>query len=131
MVPSVATVLTMLGMVSPPQPAGLTQGLEVGMRTAAGLDDALVGPRARVYRAQPELMLRIRPGGGVVMLAGGGVGPALVVRGPAGHVDLSLSGAVGLRFPIAGTSVLAVTRAESVRSGATTVSLDIQLGFGR
>jgi hypothetical protein len=128
--PSLAAVLAVLGMLTPPPPTEPIRMVEVSMRTTTGLDLSLVGPQARLYRAQPEIMLRIRPSGGLAVLAGGGLGPALVVRGPLGRVDLSVSGAVGVRFPVGGTTVSALTRAESVVGGATTLSLAVQLSFG-
>jgi hypothetical protein len=136
--PTVAAVLALLATATvPPAPEPyLTPAFGLGVRAAAtGLDEALAGPGGRVYRAQPEILFGFRAGEQVDVVAGGAVGPAYLVRvrGPRSDtrsVDLTASGALGLRFPAGGTTVLATARAEAITGGVVAVTFDLRMSFG-
>jgi hypothetical protein len=128
--PSLAAVLALLEMLQLPAGPEPGPGVRVGMRAAAGPDSGLRGPATRVYRAQPEVMLCARQSDRVDLFAAGSAGPALVVRGPSnGAVDVSLSGALGVRVRLPEATVVTMLRAETVASGGPTVTLALQLSF--
>jgi hypothetical protein len=130
MVPAVAAVLALLA--PPPVPAyvGAEPAIELGLRTTAGLDQALAGEGARLYRAQPELVLGVRSAPHLDILAGGGVGPVYVVRPAGGVVDLTVSATLGLHFQMMeGANVLALARAEALAGGGVALTLHVRLSF--
>jgi hypothetical protein len=112
----------------------LAPSVSLELRAASGHDEALLGPRAGYYRAQPVIQVGLRPLAGVEVFAAGGLGAAYVVpdagaqgltRGPA----LSSSWSLGTRFPLDHLAMSVVTRAESVRGYGTSVTLELALAF--
>ena len=99
-------------------------------RAGSGLDGALAGKGGRLYRLQPELVIGLRPQDHVEVYAGGGVGPAYLVRSSGGGVAASVSGVVGLRLLGRGDRALSLLgRAEGVAGGGAALSLDLHLSF--
>ncbi len=104
--------------------------IKLGLRTGGVLDQVLTGANARLYRAQPEVLLGFRPADHATLLIGGGAGPAYFVGPSAGAVDLTLSGALGLHVSVGGADLLAIVRAEAAMRGAAAVTFDVRVTFG-
>jgi hypothetical protein len=123
-----------LGYVSP---GPFSPSLTVEMRAAAGHDEALLGPLATFYRIQPELLFGFRPLPRLELFGGGGIGSAYVVPDPgflgaraiASGPVITLSGALGARFPWERVPLSAVARAQSVCGHGTAVTLDLALNL--
>ena len=104
------------------------------LRAAAGHDEALLGPLSSYYRAQPELLFGLKPLPKLSLFAGGGLGAAYVVPDPgarnamAGPV-LTLSGALGARFPWERVPVTTVARAQAVTGYGVAVTIDVALAL--
>lgn len=112
----------------------LTPSVTLELRGAIGGDEALLGPRASGYRAQPEVQLGLHPASDLEIFGGGGLGaayvqPAAGVPGLPAGPTLSISGALGVRFPLSRVTVSAIARTESVRGYGTAVTLDLALAF--
>jgi hypothetical protein len=111
--------------------------LTVEMRAAAGHDEALLGPLATFYRIQPEILFGFRPLPRLELFGGGGVGSAYVVPDPAilgaraipAGPAVTLSGALGARFPWERVPLSAVARAQSVCGYGAAVTLDLALNL--
>ena len=126
-----AAIAAVLGLLAPQAHAGPVPAVELGLRTTAGADEALAGGGARLYRAQPEVLVGAHPAAHLDLIAGGGLGPAYVVRPPGGAVDLTVSGTLGLRFPVEGANVLVTARAEALTRGGAAVTLHLGLSLDR
>jgi hypothetical protein len=130
---AVPAVLAVLELVRWPARAELDPPIGLSFRAATGLDDRLGGPGTSVYRAQPEILLGLHRTPDLDVFAGGGVGPAYVVRPPGRGEGFSVtaSGTVGLRFPVDGARVLAIARVDGLGGGGVTITVDLQLTFDR
>ncbi len=128
---AVSAVLVALELALPDL-AAHRPALWLCMRTTAGPEGALAGRGGRVFRAQPEIVLAVRPVGPLELFVGAGVGPAYLVRSPGGGLQPSASGVIGLRVPVQGALLLTfLTRAEVVAGGGAAITLDLRVGFGR
>lgn len=130
---AVPAVLALLELVRWPARAELGPPIGLSFRAVTGLDERLGGPGTSVYRAQPEILLGLRRTSDLDVFAGGGVGPAYVVRPPGRGEGLGVtaSGAVGLRFPVDGAKVLATARVDGLGGGGVTIMVDFQFSFDR
>lgn len=129
---ALAAVLAVLELAPSLTRAVPSPAIGLSFRTATGLDERLAGPDTALYRAQPEILVDL-PSGRLDVFAGGGVGPAYVVR-PKGRgegVGVTVSGAAGLRFPLEGAKVLAMARAEGLGGGGMAITFDLQMSFDR
>lgn len=103
--------------------------LKLGVRTGGPVNQLIMAPR--FYRAQPEILFGFRPTEHATLLVGGGAGPAFSVGHSAAAVNLTMSGALGVRLSIGDAQLIAIMRAESALRGATAVTFDVRVTFGR
>ncbi len=104
------------------------------LRAAAGHDEPLLGPLSQYYRTQPELLFGLEPLPKLSLFAGGGIGAAYVVPDAGARMTtegpvLTLSGALGARFPWERVPVTTVARAQAVTGYGVAVTIDVALAL--
>jgi hypothetical protein len=110
-----------------------------GVRGNPGRYDGLLSrPKIHLWRALPELVVRVQPSPALEIFAGGGAGAAYVTgrrgRGRRGRVretDLALSVSLGATFDFQGVPLTASARAESVVGQGAAVMLRLKIDFSR
>jgi hypothetical protein len=124
----------MAGRLAYESTAPYAPSVTLELRMAAGHDEALLGPLPTFYRTQPELLFGLRPSAQLQIFAGGGVGAAYVVPDPLapGTFDgptVTVSGALGARFPWEHVPVTATARFESVHGCGMAATFDIAVAL--